>query len=91
MVAEKKICTGSAPQEVGALKTIDTCHDRCKGKASMFSYGVGEGGCNSRGCLCICEITSKEGQCTMTDSDRFNLYAYPLEKTGEIRILFFLY
>ena len=79
-MAEKKECTGSeiyGPR----LKTIDLCYKACKGKASMFAYGLAPTRCGEDGCRCLCETSSTNGKCTMTDHSGYNLYAY---RPGEI-------
>ena len=59
----------------------------------MFLYGLAPDRCNKAGCKCVCETSSKNGECTMIDHSGYNLYAYRLEKIGEIviTITFFRY
>ena len=87
LVAEKKECTGSEIQQ-GTMKTIQLCHNACKGKSSMFAYGLAPDRCNGDGCRCICETSSKNGTCTMTSHSGYNLYAYT---KGEIFIIIIFY
>ena len=75
LVAEKKECTGSEVGQ-GDVKTIQLCYDACKGKASMFVYGLAPDRCNENGCKCWCETSSENGTCMMKDNSGFNLYAY---------------
>ena len=90
LVAEKKMCEGTRLSM--RISTIDVCSESCRSKASMFIYGVAPGGCRRVDyCECQCMTSSKDGQCTMKDHRDFNLYAYSLDKTGEIGILFSLY
>ena len=86
LVGEKKECTGSEENQ-GYLRTINLCYNACKGKASMFIYGLAPDRCNGDGCKCICETSSKDGQCTMKDQPVYNLYAYTVVKKGEIVII----
>ena len=90
-MAEKRECTGSEIGQ-GKLKTLHLCHDACKGKASMFIYGMAPSLCDGDGCSCYCEASSMNGECTMKDHQEFNLYAYVIVK-GEIvlSINFFRY
>ena len=74
-MAEKKECTGSEVGQ-GDVKTIQLCYDACKGKASMFVYGLAPDKCNENGCKCWCETSSDNGTCTMKGHSGFNLYAY---------------
>ena len=84
LIAEKKECTGDEIIK-GFMKNIHLCYNACKGKASMFLYGVSSTSrCNNDGCACVCETASTNGECTMTDHYGFNLYAYTLGKVGEI-------
>ena len=85
LVAEKKECAGSEIAQ-GYLKTIQLCHDACKGKASMFAYGRAPERCNKDGCQCLCETSSKNGMCTIKSHSGYNLYGYTLYMKGEISI-----
>ena len=87
-MAKKKECTGTDKIFQGIQKTVNLCRNACKGKASMFIYGLAPSRCNKDGCQCRCEMSSKNGMCTMTAHSGYNLYGY---KTGEIviTIIFF--
>ena len=74
IIAEKKKCTGSEIS-IGKLKTISLCHEACKGKATMFVYGLYPSRCDKDGCDCFCETSSKDGGCATQDHLGFNLYA----------------
>ena len=88
LVAANKQCTGSEIFQ-GKQKTIDQCSKACKGKATMFIYGQAPNQqvCDEQGCKCLCETSSKNGKCTMTNNIRYNLYAYSQFKTGEVVII----
>ena len=84
-MAKKKECTGSEIFQ-GYLKTIDLCYKACKGKASMFIYGLAPTRCSGDKCSCYCETASTDGKCTMKDHSGYNLYAYTVVKKGKIVI-----
>ena len=56
---------------VGYLKSIEECYHACKYISSVFAYGLNASDywyskCNSSGCPCFCETSSRFGSCIVT-------------------------
>ena len=65
----------------GYLDSVEQCYQACKFVSTMFSFGKNStrwqdpDGCNSAGCLCVCETSSKWGRCPVTLDGGSNLYS----------------
>ena len=88
LVADKTECRGSE-EFAGALSTLVECAEKCKGRSSMFAFGVEVPGssssrCNSDGCQCLCETSaSTDGTCSQAGHIGYRLYKYRYHKNSK--------
>ena len=64
----------------GYLDSVEQCYQACQFISTMFSFGKNStrsdpDRCNSTGCHCLCETSSKWGKCTYIRDGGYNLYS----------------
>ena len=71
LVAENKECDNGRDQDVGRWPDVSKCADRCRSKATMFTYEP-----NNQG-YCRCQMAaSTKGTCQMRDAHGKTLYKF---------------
>ena len=71
---------GYTSYSAGYLDSVEQCYQACQFISTMFSFGKNStrsdpDRCNSTGCHCLCETSSKWGHCTRTQDGGYNLYS----------------
>ena len=70
-------CTGA--EEGQGKMTIDQCAERCNGLSDLFAFGTNDYGtprCSGGKCKCLCETSSNDGKCQITNHDGYRLYIH---------------
>ena len=71
LVAENKECDNGRDQDVGRWSDVSKCADRCRSKATMFTYEP-----NNQG-YCRCQMAaSAEGTCRTRNAPGKTLYKF---------------
>ena len=79
LVEVKRECTGSTVN-FGKQSDVSECAGKCKGSASMFTFGTNDYGtarCDNSGCDCYCmKAASNTGSCDQHFHSGYRLYGY---------------